>query len=92
MNIKRKIQLTSTAIVCSGAVALGVLSPPALAVTCHFKLICVISYSTCVGLTPAQRVADCQHFADPGCTAYSAFCEPPGSGCGNLGGIVCFYH
>ena len=89
MNRNRTIRLTAAAVICCGAVGLGVLTPPAaLATSCPGKTVCV-AYNTCMGWSQATRLSVC-NTAAPGCTASSAFCDPILPPCGS-GGLVCTY-
>jgi hypothetical protein len=91
MNVKRKVQLGATAIISMGAVALGMLSPAALATTCNLRHFCPPTYGDCELFTHMERLQTCQGGAPPGCTAYAAVCDQSLPGCPN-GGLACFYH
>jgi hypothetical protein len=72
MEIKRKLQLVSAAIIANGLLAFTVLSPrPALAASCSPIIRC-----------GACSLLQCQVWAPPGCTAIgTTSCSPPSHLC-----------
>ena len=91
MNVKsvRNVRWAAAIVICSGALALNILSPPtAGAVTCPTKYFCS-SLHSCLALSATARHTMCARLAC-GPTKVAAVCLPAGPVC-SAGGLACYY-